>query len=89
MSEQVLFCPKCAEEGKESTLRFELGGVSTLMCSDDYIDENNRLHCHDPNSVTTNGRCSNGHNLGMVTRSACPQGCLGFTGSRMIFVTKF
>lgn len=54
-------CPTCIAEGKTSTVT-RGARRSTLMASVEFWDENGMHHPrHNPNTVTTDYRCSNGH----------------------------
>lgn len=65
-------CYYCMDEGKKSTLT-ELGCMSTLMGGgQQYWDEDGKPHRHDPNTTTTNYRCSEGHQYKEKIRGACP-----------------
>lgn len=64
-------CPLCVQQGKRSVLRLPGGGMSTLMCSHSYYDEDGNYHHHDPNICSQTGRCSNGHIVRMRYGNRC------------------
>lgn len=66
-----IFCPTCQELDLRSTIRFG-GGFTTAMGTDDYVDEDGRVHHHDPNITTHSLRCSNGHEWTTSTTHPCP-----------------
>ena len=60
-------CPKCEEEGKRSKV-YVGGSSSTLLGWTPYYDEDGNYHNNDPNRITTNYSCSEGHNFMIVRR---------------------
>lgn len=53
-------CLQCVKEGKKS--KVYIGGSSTtLLGVSRYYDEDGNYHVYDPNIITTNYLCSNGH----------------------------
>ena len=68
-------CPSCVLEGKRSKVRIN-ASTTTAMSSDNFYDEEGRLHSHNPNSVRTYYTCSEGHSwFADNKRSGC--WCLG------------
>lgn len=65
-------CQKCVDEGKKSAVYPDGYGVSTLMASHPYYDEDGVYHNHDWNSRTTGASCSNGHRWWMSITPKCP-----------------
>lgn len=55
-----LFCPICVKESNKSTVFIGLS-MTTLMCTQEYYDEDGKYHFHNPNTITTEYSCSNGH----------------------------
>lgn len=55
-----MICKKCQEQGSLSTVRV-LGTKKGDIPKDFFFDEEGVEHSHDPNIVTTQLRCSNGH----------------------------
>lgn len=53
-------CPDCREGGLTSRVTV---GPSTVTCmaGQQFYDEQGRFHDHDPNTMTTQYSCSNGH----------------------------
>lgn len=71
-----MICPVCKKEGKKS--RITIGESScTLMNPMSYYDEDGRFHSHDPNAVTTNHSCSNGHKFQYGFFKSCPNCAFG------------
>ncbi len=71
-------CPKCLEENTTSRIYMEMGGTVTCMGWMPYYDEEGRHHNHDPNSSTTGGTCSNGHQIVVTSLPKCrhaPEHC--------------
>lgn len=66
-----MICPKCKEEGKKSTVQ-SFGTMTTLLGYAIYYDEEGKYHDHDPNTHTTEYRCSNGHDILVSRKSQCP-----------------
>ncbi len=64
-------CPGCIKEGKKSKV-FELGSYKTLMGSQTYYDEDGKFHSHDPNQMSTQYRCTNGHMFRQTRKADCP-----------------
>lgn len=58
-------CPCCKKLGFRS--RVYLGmSMSTLLYSEPYYDEDGLYHDNDPNTITTNARCSIGHDFVII-----------------------
>jgi hypothetical protein len=53
-------CPVCESKGERSQVD-HLGTFSTLMDGRAYYDEDGVYHYDDPNTYTTQFRCSRGH----------------------------
>ena len=70
-------CSDCVEEGKRSKIYIG-GSSSTLLGWLSHYDEDGNRHDHDPNSYSTDYRCSNGHTWTKTTRHICR---CGFPGS--------
>jgi hypothetical protein len=55
-----MICPVCKKEG--TTSRVVRGhSSSTLVHYEGYYDEQGKYHSDDPNTTTTDYKCSNGH----------------------------
>lgn len=63
-------CPTCVAEGKRSKV-FVGPSTSTCMSGASFYDEDGRPHFHDPNTTTTEYRCSNDHTWKEVDRKKC------------------
>ena len=63
-------CPQCVKEGKKSHINVGTS-TTTLMYCPPYYDEDGKYHHHDPNYVTTNYTCSNGHEWAETTYDSC------------------
>ena len=63
-------CPVCVKLGLKSTLT-EGAGMSTMMYSAPYYDEDGNYHNHDPNTHTHTLACSNGHKMTVSHKSGC------------------
>lgn len=63
-------CEKCQLEGKKSTIQIGMS-MTTCMGTNTYYDESGNFHYHDPNSTSTDYRCSNGHEWQESSRSKC------------------
>ena len=66
----TVICTKCRDAGLRSTVRV-LGTKQTDMPRDVYFDEDGTEHSHNPNLVTTQFRCSNGHRFQEVSSWQC------------------
>jgi len=53
-------CPVCEKKGLKSTV-YPCCSTATLLWNEPYYDEDGKYHDHDPNAVTTDYHCSNGH----------------------------
>lgn len=64
-------CLTCQKEGKKSMVYI---GISTSTCMgiQEYYDEEGRYHYHDPNYITANYSCSNGHTWSEARKKECP-----------------
>lgn len=60
-------CPLCKKHGKKSTITMDGYSTSTLLASQGRYDEKGNYHHEDPNTTSTGGMCSNGHNIGIST----------------------
>jgi|10_taG_2_1085330.scaffolds.fasta_scaffold15055_2 hypothetical protein len=56
-----MICAQCREEGKTSTLKVKQLGKTLLGCPGEFYDEVGKFHIHDPNSIETHFKCSQGH----------------------------
>lgn len=63
-------CNQCEIESKKSTIQIGMS-FTTAMMWHSYYDENGNLHNHDPNTTTTEYKCSNGHEWKLHHRSQC------------------
>lgn len=67
-------CNQCVREGKRSKV-FQGMTSSTLMGGGGpYYDEDGSYHRHDPNTISTTYKCSNGHKWVEKSKHSCP-GC--------------
>ncbi len=73
-----MICPVCKEQGLKSTVQTN-GTMSTLMGYVSYYDEEGRLHIHNDNSITTEGRCSKDHTFTYRYENSCWCGWKGRT----------
>jgi hypothetical protein len=55
-----LKCPECIKEGKKSKVYIGCT-TSTLIAPVQYYDEDGNYHSSNPNTMTTQYSCSNGH----------------------------
>ncbi len=55
-----MICTKCRDSGQRSIIHI-LGTKQTQVPRDVFFDEDGEEHNHNPNIVTTQYRCSNGH----------------------------
>lgn len=53
-------CKTCISENERSKI-FALSSTQTLMGHNSYYDEDGKPHSHNPNLLSQNFRCSNGH----------------------------
>ena len=65
------WCPECVEQGQRSKV-FEQGSTKTLLGWRPFWDEDGKRHSHDPNTVTSYYKCSNGHVWGTKSKVPCP-----------------
>lgn len=71
-------CPECGKQGLKSTI--QVGNSSaTLMRAYPFYDEDGNRHMHDPNTVSTEYACSNGHDWVGHSRRFCWCGWPGKT----------
>jgi hypothetical protein len=68
-----VFCPVCQQKGLKSKV-FVGGARITAMCAEAFYDEEGIYHCHDPNIMTRDYRCSNGHVWQVKGHGNCPCG---------------
>lgn len=66
-----MICPECKSEGKTSKVFVGLTS-KTLVGFPSFYDEKGVFHSHDPNTITTDYRCSNGHTWVESSKNACP-----------------
>ena len=64
-------CPICESEGRTSQIYPDGYGTSTLMNCPPYYDEQGKLHYHDRNTISSGGRCSNGHTYSQTAGNKC------------------
>lgn len=79
-------CPFCQEEGKKSIVTPH-GGTSTLLGFSTYYDEDGNYHSHDPNKLTKDYSCSNGHKWFETFKPECPNPACTY-GSDTLTITK-
>jgi hypothetical protein len=67
-----MICYFCEKEGKKSKL--DSHGCSTTLIGGarSYYDEQDNLHRHDLNHITSAYSCSNGHRFAIKKPKACP-----------------
>jgi hypothetical protein len=65
-----MFCKECKAENKKSKV-YVGSQTTTLLGWFPYYDEDGEFHNHDPNTITTNYSCSNGHIWSEKTKSKC------------------
>ena len=65
-----MICEMCREAGKTSTVRV-LNTKEPQIPKDHFWDEDGNEHHHNPNIVTTNFRCSNGHRFEEISSWEC------------------
>jgi len=63
-------CYQCYEEGFENELEFQKMSQTVMAVNEFYDDDG--LHHHDPNVISTYYKCSEGHELVLMERSLCP-----------------
>ncbi len=66
-----MICEQCQQDGKTSTIQVGISG-STLVWCPPFYDEQGIYHIHDSNTITTQYKCSNGHNWAESTHKECP-----------------
>jgi hypothetical protein len=66
----VIKCPICSEEGEKSRLT-AVGGRSTNLEWEKFFDEEGKYHQHDPNTVIHLFKCSNGHEIEVLSKTGC------------------
>ena len=64
-------CPECETSGTKSKV-FPQGGTVTLLGFEPFYDEDGNYHRHDPNTITSGYRCSEGHSWTSRRKAACP-----------------
>ena len=67
-----MICQQCKAQGKKSQVIDPGIYLSTCMSVLRYYDEDGAYHLHDPNGMTKQYRCSNGHHWADVERTPCP-----------------
>lgn len=67
-------CPICLDQGWKSRVHGGDGGYRTLMAFSSFWDEAGVRHSHDPNWLTSQYQCSNGHAFAVKSRQPCPAG---------------
>ncbi len=55
-----MMCPECVKEGKKSCVYIGTS-TTTLLAWTPYYDEDGGYHNENPNRITTQYSCSNGH----------------------------
>jgi hypothetical protein len=65
-----MICKKCQDSGQRSIVRI-LGTKKGDIPKDFFFDEEGVEHSHDPNVVTTQFRCSNGHRFQEISSWQC------------------
>lgn len=66
-----MICPACKAHGVRSNV-YPGFSSTTLMGGASYWDTDGRYHSHDPNTTTTDFRCSQGHEWTEHHKSPCP-----------------
>lgn len=67
----TLKCPLCVAGNQIS--RVYIGpSTTTLMTTMEYFDEQGTYHLHDPNTISREFSCSNGHRWQEQTVRSCP-----------------
>ena len=69
-SDFSLKCPECVELGLRSTVTVGVG-MTTLMNTHQFYDEDGKYHFHDPNHSSTSYTCSQGHEWSTSHVSKC------------------
>ena len=64
-------CPTCVAEGVRSRLTIS-PGMTTLMYSAPYYDEDGIYHSHDPNTTSFGWQCTEGHKGNSERGTRCP-----------------
>lgn len=64
-------CAACVAAGTPSQVRVG-GQMATCMGFSTFYDELGRYHSHDPNLITTQYSCSNGHIWSESHKAKCP-----------------
>ena len=82
-----MICPACQEQGLTSTVQTN-GQMKTFMSYPGYHDEEGKYHKHDNNSVTTVGKCSNGHIFSYRYKTSCWCGWEGMPEQYEMLETK-
>jgi hypothetical protein len=65
-----MICKECQNQGLKSQVHPGIG-MRTLMGWSPYYDENGKFHSHDPNTITTDYKCSNGHSWEEQSHITC------------------
>lgn len=71
--DREMICPQCREENKKSFV-YSNGSTRTLLCANEFYDEEGIWHIHDSNITTSHYSCSNGHTFDKKTQGKCPCG---------------
>ena len=79
-------CPACESVGLRSTVHAG-GTMTTLLCSQNYFDEDGQPHFHDPNWRHATWTCSKGHSGDIQELPGCPS-CGYGRGTRRVQVTE-
>ena len=66
-----MICSECKSLGLKSNVYVGYS-VSTCIAGSAYYDENGNYHWHDPNTISTEYICSNGHKWSEISQVGCP-----------------
>ena len=66
-----MICPQCKSEDKKSNVYPSPYSLTTSMCSNEFYDSDGKYHSHNPNTVSRQYSCSNGHNWGESIKGKC------------------
>jgi hypothetical protein len=62
----MIICKECVKQGLKSRVYVGIS-TQTAMMGSSYYDESGNFHYHNPNTTTTNYKCSNGHEFQIKT----------------------
>lgn len=65
-------CPDCVRGGQTSEVHSRGESRTLLGWMGPHWDERGKYHSHDPNTVTTHLRCTNGHEWIHTSHPPCP-----------------